>query len=223
MKAAALLTFLTVAQAHAASVPLLAASPVTVQIVGTDSLCTGGFTVSGTPSAPILTCVTSGSPPVTEPPPGTEPPPSGSLDCRSVLDSGVTGRTQVLEMNWSKPQQVRTSGLGPQDAVVVRFTAGSTPSTELVTISGAEYGSSASGRVAVLSASSCDFSQPPALDWGAVSYGTTVNVYFTVGPNDSGYYPALLPGTTYYLNVKTDPGASCTASGVCDMFFQLRK
>ena len=148
----------------------------------------------------------------------------GGLDCKSVPGSGVTGATTVLDMNWASPQQLRFSGIGPNDAMVVRFTTGSnTSGANLPKISGAEYGTPASSRTAVLSTSACDFSAPPALGWGAVSYGSSVNVYFTVGPNNSGYYPALSPNTTYYLNVRTDPGGACSTSGACNMFFQLSK
>jgi hypothetical protein len=148
----------------------------------------------------------------------------GGLNCASVPGSGVTGATTVVDMNWASPQQLRTSGIGPNDAIVVRFTTGSnTSGANLPKISGAEYGTPASSRTAVLSTSACDFSAPPALGWAAVSYGTSVGVYFTVGPNNTGYYPPLTPNTTYYFNVRTDPGAACTGSGACNMFFQLSK
>jgi len=131
----------------------------------------------------------------------------GSISC-----SGFTN-TIVVDMDWNNQQRMLTGGINATDAVVVRFTTG--PNNTSATITGAEFGGQQSPRVGLLSPNSCDFATPPQLGWGASVYGSTVYMPFTVGPG-GGYYGALAPNTTYYVNVKTTGG--CTS---CGMYFDL--
>jgi hypothetical protein len=127
----------------------------------------------------------------------------------------------MLAMNWSNPVTLTTS-MGPTDVIVVQFTTGAgTNANQFGNIAGAEYASNTSQRIFALSTNRCDFSA--GLGMGAAGAGTTVTAPFSVGPNNSGFYPALLPNTVYYLNVKNAENPGCAASGVCNMYFQLHR
>jgi hypothetical protein len=148
---------------------------------------------------------------------GGGPGPGGSC-------TGFTN-TRILDIDWNNPQVVLTGtsgGVGPNDAIVVRFTTGAGANPGFFgNITGAEYTSDPSTRAASLSATMCDFNS--TLGFGASSTSNTVTVNFSVGSNSSGYYPALQPNTTYYYNVKQLPGSTCASSGNCNMYFQLHK
>jgi FG-GAP-like repeat len=156
---------------------------------------------------------------------------SVTVSVANVVAPSCSGfaNTRVLDMNWSNPQEVVTTsvgGAGPNDAIVVRFTTG--PETgqgslpnQFGDIAGAEWQSVASNRAGALSTIPCDFDG--GLSAGAVTSGTVPAVFFSVGPNGSGYFPGLEPNTTYYFNIRQTPGSDCTASGTCDMFFELHK
>jgi hypothetical protein len=145
--------------------------------------------------------------------------PPGSGVC-----SGFTN-TRVIAIDWNNPQPVLTAGVGgvgPNDAVIVQFTTGPGANPgQFGNITGAEYSSDPSTRVAALSTRQCDFGS--TLGFGATSTSNTVTVNFSVGANSSGYYPALQPNTTYYYNVKQLAGSTCASSGNCNMYFQLHK
>lgn len=138
--------------------------------------------------------------------------------------SGFTN-TRILTMDWNNPQPLLTGssgGLGPNDAVVVKFTTGPNVNpNQYGNITGAEYSSDPSTRQAALSTTMCDFGS--SLGFGATSTSNTVTVNFSVGSNSSGYYAALQPNTTYYYNVKQLAGSTCASSGNCNMYFQLHK
>jgi hypothetical protein len=145
----------------------------------------------------------------------------GGISCTGVSS------TRVLVVDWNSPTRVLTAqagGFGANDAVVVQFTTGSnnSPSNNLPKLVMAEYVSAPSGRIATLSNQPCDFGSGLAMG-ASVNGPTTVTMPFSVGPNNTGYYPSLAPNTTYYLNVKNAPGATCTGTGACDMYVDMLK
>jgi hypothetical protein len=125
-------------------------------------------------------------------------------------------------MNWQSPAR-RTQNMGPSDAIVVKFTTGNVSSiSSLPRITGAEYQSPPSSRIAVLSPTACDFGTQPMM--GAYGEGNSITMVFAVGTGSGyGFYPVIPLNTTWYLNVKNSPNSTCTAGGVCEMFFDLLK
>lgn len=136
--------------------------------------------------------------------------------------AGPGGKVINMEFPWINPVRQYTGSMGVNDVVVVKFTTGgkSSANNNLPKINGAEWGSAPSTRRAVLSAAPCDFS---AQTWqGASSDSYSPSVPFALGTGyNYGYYPILELNSTYYFNVKTLPNGSCSASGICDMFFEL--
>ena len=168
-------------------------------------VCNGGSCVNF-PTAP-LTVTVAGS--------GTTPPPASC---------GAFSKVINLSVDWNSPARVYSGPMSPTDLVVVTFTTGNTsnPDNNLPRIVGAEYQSPPSTRIAVLSATPCDFSAQSFA--GATTSGSTVTIPFTVSnPNNYGYYPILNKNTTYYFNVKNALPASCESTGACDMAFDLSK
>lgn len=134
--------------------------------------------------------------------------------------------TRIMVLNWATPTRLYTSqagGFSTNDILVIQFTTGGVSSTtSLPRIAAAEYQSSPSSRTAVLSATPCDFTTQATP--GATIIGNSVTAVFALGTGSGfGYYPQLALNTTYYLNVKNTPSATCTASGACDMFIDLVK
>jgi hypothetical protein len=194
-----------------------AGSPVTQQgnSVTFSTTVTPPQVITGTP----YNGSTAGNP-VTATFSGVAPPPSGN-NC-----SGFSS-TRVLVLDWNSPSRMLTAqagGFGSNDAVVVQFTTGAnfSPANNLPKVVMAEYVSAPSGRVATLSTQPCDFGAGLALG-ATVNGATTITIPFSVGPNSTGYYPALSPNTTYYLNVKNAPGSTCGVTGNCDMYVDLLK
>lgn len=134
--------------------------------------------------------------------------------------------TALLTMDWNHPARLYTRDVGgftPRGVVVVQFTTGSVSSTNMLPrIAAAEFSSSPSSRIATLSPTPCDFGPQAAL--GAAGEGNSVTMVFALGTGSGyGYYPVLQLNTTYYLNIKNSPNATCIANGVCDMFIDLVK
>lgn len=132
--------------------------------------------------------------------------------------------TIILPMPWVSPTRLYTrdyGGFGPNDIVVVRFTAGNNNSSSLAFISGAEYVDSPSSRIATLSSTPCDFSAQSTP--GSTMAGNSITSRFAVGTGSGfGYYPVLTKGATYYLNVKNTPNSTCISQGgTCNMFFDI--
>lgn len=177
--------------------------------------CAGGGV---TPPPVVPQCP---SPPGIGPCGVTPPPTPGNIVC-----PGFT-KTIVMAMDWANPTRLYTSqngNFGPNDALVVTFTTGNGTSAQnsLPRIVVAEYQSSPSTRIAVLSATPCDWSAQDTQ--GATTSGTTVTIPFTVNNSfNYAYYPILKLNTTYYLNLKNAPSSSCTASGACDVAVDLNK
>ncbi len=160
---------------------------------------------SGTQTLPATVTVSSGGG-------------GGTINCAAnAIGATITGTTQVLDLDWNNPLISARAILSQADAVVVRITTG--PSGGYGKISAAEFGGTSAGRYATLSATPCDFSYPPPLGWGATSIGNTVEILFANGSNGFGY-PALVPNTTSYFNLRTTTG-SCGTN--CGMLFQLNR
>jgi hypothetical protein len=144
----------------------------------------------------------------------------GTINCATnAIGTGVSGNTQVIDFAWGSQTHPTTSGFGPNDAVVVRFTAGQVQSTSLGTITIVSGAQNPDYR-AYLSDTACDFHLPPTLGYGAVAGGWTPTVWFTVGQNDGSGDPVLVPGRIYYYNIKIGP-SSC-GGGNCNGFIDFR-
>lgn len=168
-------------------------------------------TCSGSPPPAVCTPPQTGTPPNCVNP---LPPPTG--DCSSF------SKVISLTMNWAAPQTAYSSGMGPNDVVVLQFTTGLlTNPNQYGNVTGAEYQSEPSSRIFALSTKQCDFSN--GLGAGAAGQSNTSTVNYSVGSNGSGYYPALAPNTTYFFNVKNAPNSTCAGSGNCNMYYQLHK
>lgn len=203
---------------------LLLASTALAQSTSNTLQITGGGSCLQT-----LTCSTGS---VTPPPPSVTCPDGSTWPVGHVC-APVTGacagftNTLNLAMNWANPTRLYSSSagsFGPNDVVVVAFTTGSAASANnnLPRLVAAEYQSSPSTRIAVLSDKPCDFNAQVTA--GATTSGTTVTIPFTVAnQNNYGYYPILDLNKTYYMNIKNAPSSSCTASGVCDIAIDLSK
>jgi hypothetical protein len=180
--------------------------------VSTNITATTTFTATASnavgPSAQVSKQVTVGSAA-----PGTGG--GGAIRCDGF------NATHVIDFNWNGVtgnQKFVASGAGPNDAVVARFTTGSTTATTSGWITAGEYGSAPATRLAVLSATPCEFGT--GLAKYAVKMGQTPNVRFYVGTAPLNY-PQLAPNTTYYFNVKTTGG--CSDGTSCQMLIELSK
>jgi len=134
--------------------------------------------------------------------------------------------TRVIDLDWANPTRKYTrdmGGFGVRDALVIRFTTGSVSSEKnLPRVVAAQYKSSPSSRRATLSPKPCDFGPQPML--GSAGEGNSVTMVFALGSGNGGLHYAVLPlNTTYYVNIKNTPNATCESSGVCDMFVELMK
>ena len=126
-------------------------------------------------------------------------------------------------MSWSSP--VRTpSAMGSNDAIVVRFTTGSSSSTlgSLSSIGAAEWGSSPSWRIGTLSTVPCDFGGVGATVVARQEATSEITVSFTVGTQYKAY-PLLQTNTDYYLNIMNYTPSTCQSTGVCSMSALLVK
>ena len=192
-------------QASAASLTVPLPEGCTPVLSGTTVTC------SGTPPPVVEVCPpgTTGTPPHCVP----IPPPITSCE-------GFANAIR-LTMSWDNPVPLYTGGMGPLDVAVVQFTTGPYENPNgYGNITGAEYQSQPSTRNGVLATAPCSFTP---LNMGAQSISNTSTVNFSVGQNVSGYYPSLLPNTTYYFNVQQEKGSTCSADGNCSMYFQLHR
>ena len=146
-------------------------------------------------------------------------PPGGGTAWNGTCDGYAN--TRVLDVNWANPTRLSTV-MGPNDAVVVRFTTGAGSSTSSGKVAAAEWGSAPSSRVGVLSETPCDFG--PQDSSRAASAGTSVTVRFYVADTlISSSYPVVLPKTTYYFNIRNGASPTCASNGVCDIFVDFSK
>jgi hypothetical protein len=122
-------------------------------------------------------------------------------------------------LDWDNPKRLILP-MRADDVLIIKMTTGNkdTGPSNLAKLTAAEYVSSPSAREACLSLIPGDFDHPVGALKGS---GNTVTFPFSVGPNNTGYYPALAQNTTYYLNIRNAPNCSCRANGVCDMYCDL--
>jgi hypothetical protein len=157
------------------------------------------------------------------------PDPTGTINVGGGGGNGINcsaqGKTNttVVTENWASPATNVPAAMGVNDAIVVKFTTGSkTSNSGNNRIVAGEYQTSPSNRHAVLSTTACDFGA--GLGGHAVSYGSSILMYFSVGLPDAFGDPVLQPSTTYYLNIENQlPNPNCAVNGVCDMFVSLYK
>jgi hypothetical protein len=152
-------------------------------------------------------------------PGGTQPPPNGPVSCPGF------NKTVYIEMPWQTTTQanrVQTGnygGLGPNDALVVKFTAPQgVQSYANGLITSAEYGGISLPRYATFTTTPCDFTS--LTHWGVdVASTTTITFRLQVG-GTPGFVSYMAPGQSYYLNLKStdrNGNRSCTSS-VCNVY-----
>ena len=150
------------------------------------------------------------------PPPATSPPPSNwNGQCPGYA------ATHVYKGTWDSTWPLRIypsdlGGMGPNDATVFQFTTPAATSLATQGLWGVEYGSPTSPRDSALSATPCDFTGGSGPGTVMANDSGSTGAWFTVGPNTKKI-AALLPSTTYYLNVKISPNSTCAGTGVCDI------
>jgi hypothetical protein len=130
-------------------------------------------------------------------------------------------------------------GLGANDALVVRFTASPTLTTQTSAgnLTGAEFGDLPGVHYGALSNASCDFTG--GIQYQCTGKHGTTTYYSTVGPLGSqqpansysvvsgGCRPLLTPGQTYYWNLTTiNPATGAqgcnNSSGTCNMTITIQ-
>jgi hypothetical protein len=90
----------------------------------------------------------------------------------------------------------------------------------------AEWGGGPVTRFSTISTSPCDFSQATWFSAYNVSTGTSLSYSLQVGGGQQAWIFMMLPGQTYYLNVKntTYTGTqTCTSGSNCEMFLDFYK
>jgi hypothetical protein len=160
----------------------------------------------------------------------------GNITCTAA--QGITGATHVINIAWGSTSQTFTSqngGFGPNDALVLVFTAPANGGTLLkkASLSAAEYGDAPNQRYGTLSTQPCDFpptlqsptSAVPIIGGGPppteifcspnLACSTSVNLGWAFNPARTGA-AQVQPGVKYYINIANQPG-SCFANGSCNM------
>ena len=141
----------------------------------------------------------------------------GPVSC--TLPNG--GQTRLIDAQWGSATTFNTSGFGPYDAVVIRFTtSGATTATGKGYLRGVEFQSPITPRTGALSSVPCDFNGGLAKVGGgrsAFANDSAPWLYFSLVATKSGM-ATLQPNTTYYFNMIN---VGCTSS--CDMQMYLQK
>jgi len=141
--------------------------------------------------------------------------------------------TLDVDLPWGNGQTVTTGALGgfAYDAVLVgkiSVPPDAVPGSNVGSINVAEYQGPPTYRTASMSLYPCDFrgiddgnaTDPTGADHPlAWATGNTATANFVVGPSD-GSYIGLVPGQTYYFNVRNYSqdigGNSCSSMTTCD-------
>jgi hypothetical protein len=167
-------------------------------------------------SITIRGAVTGGTPTV---PPIVTPPTGWNGVCAGF------SATRVATATWGANARIHPSaygGMAANDALVIKFVTGAeSTTTNLAKIAAAEWGTTPSERLAVLSETPCDFTGDSAV-WGSKAQGNSVTIPFAVGAGGGfGFYKVLKLNTTYYFNIRNTANASCGVQGSCDVFVDL--
>jgi hypothetical protein len=156
-----------------------------------------------------------------------------------IACGNVPGATRVIDFG-SLPaggggQKITQSvgGFGANDALVVRFTASPSLTTQTTAgnLTAAEYGDLAAPRYGALSASACDFTGGIAYTCtgkrGGVTNATSIFTPGATVPQNSyavvasaNCQPILIPGQTYYwniTNINPATGVSSCSTATCNM------
>jgi hypothetical protein len=150
----------------------------------------------------------------------------GGISC-----AGFTN-TLVIDVTWPANGSLipyytsQFGGFGPNDAVVMRFTASAAAaSTGAGVVKGVEFQSPPANRVGSLSTTPCDFTGgvQEAKCFGAMAKfdNSAPSLGLTQGTSTGSCKVALQPGVTYYLNLFNE-NRSC-GSTACDMVLYFQK
>ena len=188
----------------------------TIGANGLSTTVTFTYTVSGDGGSKSVTVSQAGTG-------GSAPPPGGPISC-----NGFT-KTHVIDIAWGAPAsaapRVLTSsngGFSAGEIVVARFTTPATTAANVFAqIKSAEWGDQQHNRIASLSKTPCDFSNPNPLGRLSTTTVPTTSPSFNYAVGgSSAYYAILQPSTTYYFNIKN---YDCGAGESCNMFIELQK
>ncbi len=139
-------------------------------------------------------------------------------------------KTILIDVVWNDSPHRYLTSIPPvyftdHEAVVVRITVppGTPNSTTVGTLGSDEYYGTTHWRARAFSTQSCDWSSPSVLNYWEGAGGTQ---RFSVG-TAFGAYPVLVPGQTYYFNIKNElsNGAEqCSPAGTpCDLGIDWQK
>jgi hypothetical protein len=154
------------------------------------------------------------------------------VDCTSA---GFT-KTILVDVPWGAPGSIITyrtqdapfNGFTGTTALVIRFTApaGAPATSSYGHITSAEYVDPPTARTAVLSTNACDFTNTIGSPYYA-QYGSTIDLSLRVGgvPVYAYHDLRMVPGTTYYLNVKNynAVGSPTCSAGTCNMIINWQQ
>jgi len=153
------------------------------------------------PPTPTPTPVPTPTPtPVTPTPPPVVPAPAGGKTLHMAFPPWVIGAAPHVHI-----YTANAGGFGPNDICVIALTTPAQLKQDAFgNISWSDIGADPPWqRTLCLSETAGDFSGGLAL----VANSNNASLYFTAGPNAYGYPALTKPNTTYYLNVKNNPGA----------------
>lgn len=139
-------------------------------------------------------------------PPPIDPPVEPPIEPPVKPPAGVV----VMDMDWANPQRLYSKdygGFGPDTILAVRFTTGSVGTTNsLPGFKAAEYQDPPWARYAVISTLPGDFSQAAKNLYSGPS--NSAQVMFAIAPGANAFYGSLQSNTTYYFNIRNEPGGS---------------
>ena len=118
----------------------------------------------------------------------------GAINCSA---QGFTGTT-VLTENWPNWLTNQNGNMGPNDALVVKFTTGATALTQ-------------TGKIVLFSGSGQDSAHDVFVSSTPCDFTTNIlpNLKFSIGTKLPGI-PMLSTNSTYYINIRNSAGALCT-------------
>ena len=148
----------------------------------------------------------------------------GTTDTTACSNLGLNPK--VISVPWASQTIYTTNngGFGANDAVLVKFTTPATipAGTGLGKIGAVEFQSSPSARTGSLSPNPCEFGLPGTLPGGGFA-GTNAPLISFKLPGSTKTALSLQANTTYYFNIRNDPGSTCSSNGSCDMLITMSK